>query len=103
MKTEELKMILDALASMGAAGKDAFIWWLVADKVLPVAVLFFVACLGCWILMTLIRRAWDQDRDSHIVKQIATLLGKDFCDDYGRIQRVAIYEEVRRLKSKEPA
>lgn len=29
MNTEELKMIMDALSSLGANGKEAFIWWMV--------------------------------------------------------------------------
>jgi hypothetical protein len=33
---EQLKLILETLATMGESGKDAFIWWLVLDKVLPV-------------------------------------------------------------------
>lgn len=36
MNTEQLKMILDTLQTMGAAGHDAFVWWLVLDKALPV-------------------------------------------------------------------
>ena len=36
MKTEELQMILNALQSVGDGAKDAFIWWLVMDKGLPV-------------------------------------------------------------------
>lgn len=31
MNTEELKMIVDMLSSLGANGKEAFIWWLVAQ------------------------------------------------------------------------
>ena len=36
MNTDQLKMILDTLQTMGVAGHDAFIWWLVMDKGLPV-------------------------------------------------------------------
>ena len=36
MDTEQLKMILDTLRTMGEAGQSAFIWWLVMDKALPV-------------------------------------------------------------------
>jgi hypothetical protein len=36
MKTEELQMILNALQSVGDGAKDAFFWWLVFDKALPV-------------------------------------------------------------------
>ena len=36
MSTEQLKMLLDAMQSLGAGGKEAFIWWLAMDKGLPV-------------------------------------------------------------------
>lgn len=36
MRDEQLQMILTALQSLGAESKDAFIWWLVLDKGLPV-------------------------------------------------------------------
>ena len=36
MNNEQLQIILGALQGLGAAGKDAFIWWLVFDKGLPV-------------------------------------------------------------------
>lgn len=38
MTTEQLQMILDALQSMGAGGKEVILWWLLADRVLPVFV-----------------------------------------------------------------
>jgi hypothetical protein len=31
MSTEELKMIMDALSSLGANGKEAFIWWMIVS------------------------------------------------------------------------
>lgn len=45
MNDAQLKMVLDAMASMGAAGKEAFIWWLAMDKALPVLgwIVFIVA------------------------------------------------------------
>ena len=36
MSTEQLKMLLDAMQSLGTGGKEAFIWWLAMDKGLPV-------------------------------------------------------------------
>lgn len=32
---QELQMILNTLAQIGEAGKEAFIWWLIMDKGLP--------------------------------------------------------------------
>ena len=36
MSTEQLQMILNAMQGLGLEGKEAFIWWLVLDKGLPV-------------------------------------------------------------------
>ena len=36
MEMEQLKLIMETLTTMGEAGKDAFIWWLVLDKLIPV-------------------------------------------------------------------
>ena len=36
MSTEQLQMILNAMQGLGLEGKQAFIWWLVLDKALPV-------------------------------------------------------------------
>ena len=43
---EELKLVLEALTTLGAAGKEAFIWWLVFDKLIPatVALVAIVLC-----------------------------------------------------------
>lgn len=32
MNIEEIKLITEAVTSLGAQGKEAFIWWLVMDK-----------------------------------------------------------------------
>ena len=36
MKDEQIQMVLNALLSMGAEGKEAFIWWLAMDRGLSV-------------------------------------------------------------------
>lgn len=37
---EELKLILEAVKTLGTEGKDAFIWWLVVEKIVSPAILF---------------------------------------------------------------
>jgi hypothetical protein len=34
--TEELKIVMETLSQMGEVGKEAFIWWLIFDKLLYV-------------------------------------------------------------------
>ena len=48
MVDAQLKMILDALTAMGAGGKEAFIWYMIADRgfvalawVLCISVIFY--------------------------------------------------------------
>ena len=36
MEIEQLKMVIELISQLGVHGKEAFIWWLVLDKVLPV-------------------------------------------------------------------
>jgi hypothetical protein len=36
MEIEQLKMVIELIQQLGVQGKEAFIWWLVLDKVLPV-------------------------------------------------------------------
>lgn len=44
MNNTQLTMILDALKNATAAGQEAFIWWLLADKIVPYlfGLMFFV-------------------------------------------------------------
>lgn len=44
-------MILNALQGMGAAGKDAFVWWLVFDKGLPVLGWLVTFAGLCWLAL----------------------------------------------------
>ena len=43
---EELKLMVEAISSLSAAGKDAFISYLLASWVLPYSVLIFFLCLA---------------------------------------------------------
>ena len=46
MNTEELKIIMDALVSLGEAGKSGFIWWLVLSYGMKyLTILFFIVGL----------------------------------------------------------
>lgn len=49
---DELKLIMDAITTLGEAGKEAFIWWLVMDKgVLLICWLTFFSLLFYLIKM----------------------------------------------------
>lgn len=40
MDIEQLKLVVEAISQLGIQGKEAFIWWLLFDKMLPVI---------CWL------------------------------------------------------
>lgn len=54
MNTEQLKMILDALQSMGVTGQSAFIWWLVIDKLVPSLVALFAISCAAFLLIRVV-------------------------------------------------
>ena len=66
MNTEQLKMLLDAMQSLGAGGKEAFIWWLAMDKGLPI--LAWIITLGAIVFVArlVIRHAANCDRFNEV-------------------------------------
>lgn len=46
MSTEQLKMILDAFTAMGANGKEAFVWWLLAEHAYLILWAAFIVLLA---------------------------------------------------------
>ena len=57
MQIEQLKLILDALAKMGEAGQDAFIWYMILDKALPMVTWLLTFCGLVWVAIYGIRSA----------------------------------------------
>lgn len=51
MDIEQLKLVMDTLAQMGAQGKEAFIWWLIFDKALVPLVCLLIAPMVVWGLI----------------------------------------------------
>ncbi len=56
MDNTQLKMILDTLQTMGATGHDAFVWWLLLDKALPVVGWLLTFAGLVWLAWRLIPR-----------------------------------------------
>lgn len=52
---KELELILAAVANLGAAGKEAFIWWLVIDKVVTGAMILVAALAVPYMLLRFMR------------------------------------------------
>lgn len=66
---EELKLILAALAQLGDAGKEAFIWWLVFDK----GLMFAGLMVGLAVFAYAVRR---MTRDEYRAVEIATAVAR---------------------------
>lgn len=59
---KELELILQAVANLGAAGKEAFIWWLVIDKVV-IGAMCLAGVLGLpWIIARSIAKFNNEHR-----------------------------------------
>lgn len=69
MDIEELKLVLEAVGGLAQGGKEAFIWWLVAEKVIPVVAwmvaLGVSALLGRWAIRHFAKIAdYEKERDA---------------------------------------
>jgi hypothetical protein len=77
MNDAQLKMILDAMATMGAAGKDAFIWWLALDKGLPI--LAWIVFIGA--AAAILRLAINWGREYSLFEDLRARAGFDAYTD----------------------
>jgi hypothetical protein len=65
MDIEQLKLILETLRTMGEAGKDAFIWWILLDKALPVLAWLLTFCGLIWLVLRIVGAI---SSDSHMAR-----------------------------------
>lgn len=86
MDTEQLRMILDTLATMGAEGKSAFVWWLVIDNATPVVVVSIIAATVAYVA----RLVHKANNDSQSMLELGDLLGISL---YGN--RAALMSTIR--------
>lgn len=94
---KELEMILAAVAQLGEAGKEAFIWWLVIDKGLSFVSMMTFFVLAFYTAKVAINNLGSTGR----MKQLRDALGigcRGFLTDS---EADAVVEEVLRLKAKE--
>ena len=52
---QELQLMLAALTQLGEAGKEAFIWWLIFDKLIPGIIVLIVLLSLLWFILIIIR------------------------------------------------
>ena len=78
MNAEELKMILEALQSLGANSKDAFIWWLVLKYGSGLLTALMMLCAAIGIPALILRAVGRSSSRAKALEGIAEIVGVDF-------------------------
>jgi hypothetical protein len=76
--TEELKLILETIAQLGAAGKEAFIWWLALTYGTKIVMGFMVMCCVLGVPYILARCVMRQSEKGKALEAIGKHLGVDY-------------------------
>lgn len=63
---EELKLVVEALTGLGAQAKEAFIWWLVFDKLIPPVMFLAFTVTLAWTVLKVIRQASERPSEEFI-------------------------------------
>lgn len=92
---KELELILQTVASLGAAGKEAFIWWLIVSYGVP----FIGFLVGALAVTKIARMIYDSGDDTSCLTRIAKVL--EISNDYGGFSRNEVYEKVRELAKRQ--
>ena len=90
---EELKVVMAALAQLGAAGKEAFIWWLVFDKLL-----YVVGWLaGLWMVG---QAAWRLSSIGSSTEKLRDAMGVGCSGPVVGSELKAMFDWIEKAKSK---
>lgn len=92
---KELEMILAAVAQLGEAGKEAFIWWLVMDKGGAILIFLALFALIYWCVRHLINH-WSADAELRRVRDALNIGGPGFLT---RDEIEEIHRHIARLKA----
>lgn len=100
---EELKLVMQTLAGLGATAKEGFIWWLVIDSALPKLLLATFGGGLIWVIYSIATMvARDSTLDKHCanaVKEIASELGVNIYGPYYSASEIRlVVEAVKRVK-----
>lgn len=97
--TEELKIIMDAIAQLGQAGKEAFIWWLIVKYLVSYLMLFVGFCIGAYVVFRIARMLYEAGSDTRSLRHLAVLTSTE--NSYGYVDREKLYEKVRAALEKQ--
>jgi hypothetical protein len=98
MNAETLKQIIDLLATLGVQGKEAFVWYLMVDKVLP-ALLWFGVAVGLFFVAQQIIRACNNDDKK--LREIRDTLRVGAPGFYSEEEHRAVVRRIRELLEQE--
>jgi hypothetical protein len=74
MQIEQLKLILDTLSKMGEAGQDAFIWYMILDKALPMVTWLITFAAIIWLANRGLRAVLSACESDKFAKELRRLL-----------------------------
>jgi len=74
MDIEQLKLVLETVQQLGAQGKEAFIWWVVLDKVLPVLGWLITFAGLMTVVFWLIRAVQSANEDAARLEKLRDVL-----------------------------
>ena len=83
MNTEELKMILEAISSLGASGKEAFIWWMVFKYGLSYLTALVLIVAGAIVLRFAVLKITGQSCGNQLGNELTELLQIEKHSSYG--------------------
>ena len=105
--SDELKIIMDTIAQLGQAGKEAFIWWLIVKYALNyLSVMFCISAIVVGVRIVVGRIA-SLSLGNQLGRELGNLLkvadsGVDWDNEYRRAQvKSEIIQRVRKLQEKE--
>ncbi len=99
MTTEQLKLILETFRAMGAAGQEAFIWWLIATEVMPL-VTWLLTFAG---ILVAVRYCIRLALANSLGNQVRRMLDIRAADPLGPCDAEATLTRVRQLLATEAA
>jgi hypothetical protein len=101
MDTAQLQLILDALKTATEAGADAFVWWLVLDKAVPVVCWLITLPILIFAAVKIIRTL--QSSGDAVLCEFRDMLGIGTPGALYSGERIQVIAEVRELIRKSRA
>lgn len=74
MNADELKLIMDAISTLGDQGKTAFIAWLIFDKLIPALCGLVASWVVGWVVLRIAQTYVAANASDAAMRRIRTLL-----------------------------